>query len=108
MQQPKEGLSPNAVMSCNVARRQPRRGGRAAKCGGLLNTPALFALADFHVFSVIYAALSCAAMSTFAGHSAPRVHQEFVIAIRPRTGLRDNFRDRLAVWVAIKLLPTKI
>jgi len=52
----------------------------------LLNLPALFALADFHVFSVIYAALSCAAMSIFAGYSAPRVHQEFVIAIRPRTG----------------------
>jgi nucleoside permease NupC len=55
--------------------------------GGLLNLPALFALADFHLFSVIYAALSCAAMSTFAGYSAPRVHQEFVIAILPRTGL---------------------
>jgi hypothetical protein len=55
--------------------------------GGLLNPPALFALADFHLFSVIYAALSCAAMSTFAGYSAPRVHQEFVIARLPRTGL---------------------
>src|SRR6266480_2084227 len=86
---------------------RPRRGGRAAECGGLLNLPALFALADFHVFSVIYAALSCAGMSTFAGYSAPRVHQEFVIAIRSRTGLQDNFRARPAVWVAIRLLPTK-
>ena len=43
----------------------------------LLNLPALFALADFHLFSVTYAALSCAAMSTFAGYSAPRVHQNF-------------------------------
>ncbi len=25
----------------------------------------------------------------------------------PRSGRRDNFRARLAVWVAIKLLPTK-
>jgi len=65
---------------------RPRRGGRAAECGGLLNLPALFALADFHLFSVIHAALSCAATSTFAGYSAPRVHQEFVIAILPRTG----------------------
>ena len=64
-----------------------REGGREAEGGGLLNLPALFALADFHLFSVIYAALSCAAMSTFAGYSAPRVHQEFAIAIRPRTGL---------------------
>jgi nucleoside permease NupC len=55
--------------------------------GRLLNLPALFALADFHLFSVIYAALGCAAMSTFAGYSAPRVHQEFVIAILARTGL---------------------
>ena len=34
--------------------------------GGLLNLPALFALADFHVFSVIYAALSCTEMASFA------------------------------------------
>src|SRR6266446_1129725 len=56
-------------------------------CSGLLNPTALFALADFHVFSVIYAALSCAAMFTFAGYSAPRVHQEFDITILPRSGL---------------------
>src|SRR5260370_2485333 len=87
MQQPKEGLSPNAVISYNVARRWPRRGGRAAECGGLLNLPALFALADFHLFSVIYAALSCTQIVSVAGYSAPRVHQEFVIAILPRTGL---------------------
>jgi hypothetical protein len=59
-------------------------------CSGLLNLPALFALADFHLFSVIYAALSCAEMSTFAGYSAPRVHQEFDITILPRTGLRAS------------------
>ncbi|SRR6266481_2991032 len=55
-------------------------------CSGLLNPTALFALADFHVFSVIYAALSCAAMFTFAGYSAPRVHQSVVggcLPIRP-------------------------
>ncbi len=34
---------------------------------GLLNLPALFALADFHVFSVIYVALSCAEIASFAG-----------------------------------------
>jgi hypothetical protein len=32
----------------------------------------LVAVAGFHLFSVIYAALSCAAMSTFAGYSAPK------------------------------------
>jgi len=52
-------------------------------------------LADFHLFSVIYAALSCAEMSTFAGYSAPRVHQEFDITILPRTGLaRNNWLPR--------------
>ena len=39
--------------------------------GGLLNLPALFALADFHVFSVIYAALSCTEMTSLAVQSAP-------------------------------------
>ncbi len=34
---------------------------------GLLNLPALFALADFNVFSVIYAALSRAEVASFAG-----------------------------------------
>ncbi len=63
---------------------------------GLLNLPALFALADFHLFSVIYAALSCAAMCTFAGYSAPRVHQEFVIAILPRTDLDGLFKVALS------------
>ena len=29
---------------------QPRRGGRAAECGGLLNLPALFVLTTFHLF----------------------------------------------------------
>ena len=33
--------------------------GRARSWRRLLNLPALFALADFHVFSVVYAALSC-------------------------------------------------
>src|SRR6267143_7042545 len=83
---------------------RPRRGGRAAECGGLLNLPALFALADFHLFSVIYAAFSCAAMSTFAGYSAPRVHQGFVIAIRPRTGLERN-RERLPSSRCIESAP---
>src|SRR5713101_1701431 len=82
-----------------------REGGREAEGGGLLNLPALFALADFHLFSVIYAALSCAAMSTFAGYSAPRVHQEFVIAIRPRSGLErshpaaDATREVVERWL---------
>jgi hypothetical protein len=40
------------------------------------NPPALFALADFHGFSGVYLALSCAQMASFAGYSAPRVHQE--------------------------------
>jgi len=40
------------------------------------NLPALFALADFHLFSVIYAALSCTEIASFAGYSAPAVHQE--------------------------------
>jgi hypothetical protein len=53
MQQSKEGLSPNAVMSYNAARRQPRRGGRAAECGGLLIHPALFVLTSIHLFSMI-------------------------------------------------------
>jgi hypothetical protein len=35
--------------------------------GGLLSLPALFALADFHMFSVIYAALSCIERASFAG-----------------------------------------
>src|SRR5229473_2916040 len=84
---------------------RPRRGGRAAECGGLLNLPALFALADFHLFSVIYAALSCAATSTFAGYSAPRVHQEFIIAILPRSGLErshpaaDATREVVERWL---------
>src|SRR5258708_25323584 len=43
--------------------------------GGLLNLPALFALADFHVFSVIYAALSCTEITSLAVQSAPRMHQ---------------------------------
>jgi hypothetical protein len=42
-------------------------------------------LRDCAKLPVIYAALSCAAMSTFAGYSAPRVHQEFIIAILPGT-----------------------
>jgi len=42
---------------------------------GLLNLPALFALADFRVLSVIYAVLSCTEIVSFAGYSAPRVHQ---------------------------------
>src|SRR6266403_3721827 len=46
---------------------RPRRGGRAAECGGLLNLPALFVLANFHVFSVLYAALSCTHKVPFAG-----------------------------------------
>ena len=29
---------------------KPRRGGRAAECGGLLNLPALFVLTTFHIF----------------------------------------------------------
>jgi hypothetical protein len=36
MRQRKEGLSPIAVISYNASRRWPRRGGRAAECGGLL------------------------------------------------------------------------
>jgi len=55
-----------------------RRGGRVAECGGLLNPPALFALADFHAFSIIYDVLSCFGMLPFAGYSAPRVHQSVV------------------------------
>jgi len=37
---------------------RPRRGGRAAECGGLLDPPALLALANFQVFSGLYVALS--------------------------------------------------
>jgi hypothetical protein len=47
-----------------------------AEGGGLLNPHALFALGDFHVFSVISLALSCTQMASFAGYGAPRVHQE--------------------------------
>jgi hypothetical protein len=36
------------------------------KLAGLLNLPALFALADFQVFSVIYAALSCTKIASVA------------------------------------------
>ena len=46
---------------------RPRRGGRAAECGGLLNPPALFALTVFYVFSVVCAALSCTRIVSFAG-----------------------------------------
>jgi len=35
--------------------------------GGFPNLPALFALANFHVFSVLYAALSCAGIASFVG-----------------------------------------
>jgi len=35
--------------------------------GGFLNLPALFAVADFYVFSVINAALSRAEIALFAG-----------------------------------------
>jgi len=52
--------------------------------GGFPNLPALFALADFHLFSVIYAAVSCAAMSTFAGHSAPRIRHRCTSSNRTR------------------------
>ena len=41
----------------------------------LLNLPALFALADFYVFSVLYAPLSCTEITSLAVQSAPRVHQ---------------------------------
>jgi len=37
----------------------------------VLNLPALFALADFHLFSVIYAALSCA-LNHFPYGALPR------------------------------------
>jgi len=42
----------------------------------VVQTPAPFALADFHTFSGVYVALSCAGLASFAGYSAPRVHQE--------------------------------
>jgi hypothetical protein len=40
---------------------------KSLKGGGLLNLPALFALADFQVFSVIYSALICIRRASFAG-----------------------------------------
>ena len=58
---------------------------------GLLNLPALFALADFHLFSVIYAALSCAAMCTFAGYSAPRIRHRYTSANRLGRPLQSRF-----------------
>jgi len=39
-------------------------------------------------------------MASFAGYSAPRVHQEFVIAILPRTGLDREERLTVIVQVA--------
>jgi len=69
---------------------------------GLRNPPALFALADFHLFSVIYAALSCTEIASFAGYSAPRVHQSVggdCLPIRPSPELSSPERgmiDKLA------------
>ena len=41
----------------------------------VVQTPAPFALADFHTFSGVYVALSCAEMPSFVGQIAPGVHQ---------------------------------
>jgi hypothetical protein len=51
---------------------RPRRGGRAAECGGLLNHPVLFVLTPIHLFSMIQTALIC----TELPHLQVIVHQE--------------------------------
>lgn len=58
------------VSSCEVI-----SGHLSCSFGGLLNLPALFALADSHLFSVIYAALRCGVIGSFASYGAPRMHQ---------------------------------
>src|SRR6267378_433726 len=45
---------------------RPRRGGRAAECGGLLIFPDLFAQTDFREFCLRYGLLSCSETLPFA------------------------------------------
>jgi hypothetical protein len=52
--------------SCDKCYRQPRRGGRAAECGGLLILPELFARTDFRLFCLRYGLLNCSERSPFA------------------------------------------
>jgi hypothetical protein len=81
----------NSSKSSSTESRAGRLGG-----GGLLNPPALFALADFQAFSGVYVALSCAGLASFAGYSAPRVHQN-----RGRfESLDHNFRSWFRAFVS--------
>ena len=50
-------INPAGVVSFEST---PRRGGRAAECGGLLIHPDLFAQTDFRLFCLRYGLLSCA------------------------------------------------